>query len=121
MVGGVPGTTYGLRRGGSLAFVNAATIGDRLRGSFTQLAGVDQRIQHPGVDLSISKGFALFTPYAGFGKVWVKSTPKRLAAAANPPTEESLTLNKGFVGLNMNFVSSSRARSGQTGEATSYG
>jgi len=38
-------------------------------GSFTQLAGVDQLdFSTRGVDLSISKGFALFTPYAGFGK-----------------------------------------------------
>ncbi len=126
MVGGVPGTNVRLY-GGEVrwAFVKGSTVmpAIALRGSFTQLAGVDQLdFSTRGVDLSISKGFALFTPYAGFGKVWVKSTPKDLPAAANPPTEESLTLNKGFVGLNMNFVLVNLAlEADKTGEATSYG
>src|SRR5205809_689848 len=47
-----------------------------VRGSYTKLTGVDQLdFDTKGVDLSISKGFTIFTPYAGVGKVWVASTP----------------------------------------------
>src|SRR6266850_4141987 len=126
MAGAAPSTNVRLY-GGEVrwAFIKGSTTmpAIALRGSYTQLAGVDQLdFNTRGVDLSISKGFALFTPYAGFGKVWVKSTPKDLPAAANPPTEESLTLNKGFVGLNMNFVFVNLAlEADKTGEATSYG
>ena len=126
MAGGVPGSNVRLY-GGELrwAFVKGSTTmpAIALRGSFTQLAGVDQLdFNTRGVDLSISKGFAFFTPYAGIGKVWVTSTPKDLPAAANPPTKESLTLNKGFVGLNMNFVFVNLAlEADKTGDATSYG
>ena len=127
MVGGVPGTNVRLY-GGEVrwAFVKGSTTmpAIALRGSFTQLAGVDQLdFSTRGVDLSISKGFALFTPYAGIGKVWVTSTPKDLPAGTpNPPTKESLSLNKGFVGLNMNFVFVNLAlEADKTGEATSYG
>jgi hypothetical protein len=92
-----------------------------LRGSYTQLAGVDQLdFNTKGVDLSISKGFALFTPYGGIGKVWVTSTPKNILTAT--PSEESLSQNKYFVGVNMNFVLVNIAlEADKTGEDTSYG
>jgi hypothetical protein len=92
-----------------------------LRGSYTQLAGVDQLdFNTKGADLSISKGFAMFTPYAGIGKVWVTSTPKNIVGAT--PSEESLSENKYFVGVNMNFVLINVAvEADKTGDATSYG
>src|SRR6266705_7208440 len=47
-----------------------------IRGSYTKLTGVDQLdFDTKGLDLSISKGFLMFTPYAGIGRVWVTSTP----------------------------------------------
>jgi hypothetical protein len=74
------------------------------------------------VDLSISKGFALFTPYGGIGKVWADSTPKDLPANPNNLMKESLSLNKYFIGLNMNFVFVNVAIEGdKTGDATTYG
>jgi hypothetical protein len=124
MVGTVPGTNVRLY-GGELrwAFIKGSTTmpAIALRGSFTQLSGVDQLdFNTKGVDLSISKGFAMFTPYAGVGKVWVTSTPKNLPLST--PSQESLTLNKGFIGLNMNFVLVNIAIEGdKTGEDTSYG
>lgn len=127
MAGGVPGTNVRLY-GGEVrwAFVKGSTTmpAIALRGSFTQLAGVDQLdFSTRGVDLSISKGFAFFTPYGGIGKVWVTSTPKDLPASTpNPPTKESLSLNKGFVGVNMNFVFVNLViEADKTGEDTSYG
>jgi len=48
-----------------------------VRGSLTKLSGVDQlSLDTRGLDLSISKGFALLTPYAGIGRVWSTAIPK---------------------------------------------
>ncbi len=41
-------------------------------GHYSQLTGVDDLdLAAYGIDLGISKGFALFTPFAGIGQVWV--------------------------------------------------
>ena len=70
-----------------------------LRGAFTRLNGVDQlSLNTNSLDLSISKGFAMFTPYAGLGEVWVNSTPNVAGLAA-----EKFTQFKTFVGGNLNL------------------
>lgn len=90
-----------------------------LRVSFSALDGVDQlKLNTTGVDLSISKGFAVFTPYAGIGKVWVRSTPD----ASTTLSEEEFDVGKVFVGVNMNLAVVNIAVEGdKTGDATSYG
>jgi len=124
MVGAVPGTNVRLY-GGELRYAivsgGAATPAIGIRGSYTKLTGVDQLdFNTKGLDLSISKGFLMFTPYAGIGKVWVASAPKNIPSST--PTKESLSLNKVFVGINMNFGLTNLAFEGdRTGEATSYG
>lgn len=124
MVGSVPGTNVRLY-GGELrwAFIKGGTAmpAIALRGSYTQLAGVDQLdFNTKGVDLSISKGFAMFTPYGGIGKVWVTGTPKNIPGST--PSEESFSQNKYFVGVNMNFILINIAlEADKTGEDTSYG
>jgi hypothetical protein len=124
MVGSVPGTNVRLY-GGELrwAFIKGSTTmpAIALRGSYTQLGGVDQLdFNTKGVDLSISKGFAMFTPYGGIGKVWVTGTPKNIPTST--PSEESFSQNKYFVGVNMNFVLINIAlEADKTGEDTSYG
>ncbi|HEY5995274.1 MAG TPA: hypothetical protein VIU46_11825, partial [Gallionellaceae bacterium] len=51
-----------------------ATPAVAIRGSYTKLNGVEQlAFNTKGLDVSISKGFAMFTPYAGVGQVWVSS------------------------------------------------
>jgi len=125
MAGAAPGTNIQLY-GAELrwAFVKGDTVmpAIALRASTTQLSGVDQLdFNTRGVDVSISKGFALFTPYGGIGKVWVTGTPN-VMPNPNNLSEESFTLNKAFVGLNMNFVLVNVALEGdKTGDATSYG
>lgn len=124
MAGAAPSTNARLY-GGELrwAFIKGSTTmpAIALRGSYTQLAGVDQLdFNTKGADLSISKGFAMFTPYAGIGKVWVTSTPKNILGAS--PSQESLSQNKYFVGVNMNFLLINIAlEADKTGEDTSYG
>lgn len=90
-----------------------------LRASYSALDGVDQlKFNTTGVDLSISKGFAMFTPYAGIGKVWVRSTPD----PSTLKTEEEFDVGKVFVGINMNLAVINIAVEGdKTGDATSYG
>src|SRR6266567_4492829 len=97
-----------------------AAIG--IRGSYTKLSGVDQlELNTRGVDLSISKGFLMFTPYGGIGKVWVDSTPVGTGAATGR-TKESFSVNKVFVGLNMNFGLTNLAlEADKTGDASSFG
>jgi hypothetical protein len=120
----VPGTNVRLA-GGELrwSFVSGSTVMPAIgvRGSYTQLGGVDQLdFNTKGLDLSISKGFAFFTPYGGIGKVKVESTPKNIPTAT--PTKESFTQNKYFVGLNMNFAFINVAlEADKTGDDTSYG
>jgi hypothetical protein len=124
MAGAAPGTNIRLY-GAELrwAFLKGSTTmpAIALRGSYTQLSGVDQLdFNTRGVDLSISKGFAFFTPYGGIGKVWASSTPKDMPTTTL--TEESLSLNKGFVGFNLNFVLVNVALEwDKTGDAASYG
>lgn len=122
MYGAVPGTNIRLV-GGELRYaivsggVAMPAIG--LRGSYTKLTGVDQlELNTKGVDVSISKGFAMLTPYAGVGKVWVSSTPEGVPTL----TKESFSLNKGFAGFNLNLGVVNLALEGdRTGHATSYG
>jgi hypothetical protein len=122
MYGAIPGTNIRLV-GGELRYallsggVAMPAIG--LRGSYTKLTGVDQlEFNTRGVDVSISKGFAMITPYAGVGKVWVSGTPDGATGLA----KESFSLNKGFAGVNMNFGVTNLALEGdRTGRATSYG
>ncbi len=71
-----------------------------VRGALTKLSGVNQlALDTKSVDVSISKGFAMFTPYAGVGQVWTNSTPD----AATGFTAESFTQSKVFAGANLNF------------------
>ena len=73
-----------------------------VRGTFTKLSGVDQLdFSTKGLELSVSKGFAMLTPYAGVGEVWVDSKPK--ADAATVLTKESFQQTKYFVGANLNL------------------
>ncbi len=103
------------------AFVPGSTVmpalAVRLSGTF--LSGVENlKLRTTGVDLSISKGFAMFTPYAGVGQVKVKST----GTIAGGSVTEKFNQSKVFAGLNVNFGLVNLALEGdKTGEDTSYG
>ncbi len=88
-----------------------------VRGALTKLSGVDQlALDTKSLDISISKGFAMFTPYAGIGQVWVNSTPNVPLLVA-----ESFTQSKVFAGANLNFGLFNMAlEADKTGEAKSY-
>lgn len=87
---------YALLSGG------VATPAVALRAAYTKLSGVDTLdLSTKSLDISISKGIAIFTPYGGVGMVWITSEPN------NKPTvpieaqlqEENIHKPKGFVGV----------------------
>ncbi len=90
------------------AFLPGSTVAPAvaIRGAYTKLSGVDVLdISTKSLDISISKGFAMLTPYAGIGEVWITSKTN------NSPVNfsEDLAETKGFVGLKLglgliNFV-----------------
>jgi hypothetical protein len=107
---------YAIIQGG----VAAPAVG--LRGSISKLAGVEQlELDTRGIDLSISKGFTVFTPYAGIGKVWVNSTPRGTAVSVAGLREEDFSLNKVFFGLGSQFVAFNiNLEADKTGDVKSY-
>jgi len=88
-----------------------------IRGAMTKLTGVEQlSFGTKSLDVSISKGFAMLTPYAGVGTVWVDSTPN-----VAPLVKESFRQNKVFAGANLNFGLVNLAfEYDKTGSAASY-
>lgn len=76
-----------------------------LRASTSTLSGINQySLSTKSVDISISKGFIGFSPYAGVGQVWVdSSTTATLTGTAIGLQAEKFTLAKMFVGVNFNL------------------
>jgi hypothetical protein len=108
--------------GGELrwAFIEGSTTlpAIALRGSYTGTNGIDQlKVETAGVDLSISKGIAMFTPYAGIGQVWVKSTPQGVPSLQ----EESFSQTKYYAGVNIFLGVNFAFEVDSTGGITSYG
>ena len=101
--------SYALFEGGTL--MPAVSV----RGTFSRLTGVDELdLTTKGLELSVSKGFAFFTPYAGIGQVWIDSETN------TGLEDESLTKNKYFLGINFNLgLVNFAAETEQTGDNTS--
>ncbi len=74
---------YGAEISKAILEGSVATPAVGVRATYTKLAGVDDLdLQTVGVDASISKGFVMFTPYAGAGGIWIDSKAK--GNLANP-------------------------------------
>ena len=89
-----------------------------IRGAMTKLTGVSQMdLNTKSLDMSISKGFTIFTPYAGIGTVWVDGTPNGISTLTKVSDRE----NKVFAGGNLNFgVANVALEYDKTGSAPSY-
>lgn len=92
-----------------------------LRLTSSKLSGIDELdLSTTGYELTVSKGFAIFTPYAGIGKIETDSTPQGVAATAGL-LKETIKDSKAFIGLNVNFGISNIAIEGdKTGDSTTY-
>ena len=116
-----PGSNVGLI-GGELkwAFWKGSTVTPALalRGDYTKLTGVDDiDMNVTGADISISKGFANVTPYAGIGKVWISSEEKSSLVALD---KVSLTETKSFVGVKITLFVISFVAEADFSEVPSY-
>lgn len=116
----VPSSNIGLI-GGELSYAlfegSTLTPAVSIRGTFSRLTGVNELdLTTKGVELSVSKGFAMFTPYAGIGQVWIDSS----ASAGTSLADESLTKSKYFLGINFNLgLINFAAETEQTGDNSS--
>jgi hypothetical protein len=114
----VPSSNIGLV-GGELSYAlfegGVVSPAISLRGTYSRLTGVDELdLTTKGLELSISKGFAFFTPYAGIGQVWIDGETNVGLS------DESLTKNKYFLGFNLNLgLMNIAAETEQTGDNTS--
>lgn len=88
-----------------------------LRAAFTRLSGVDQLdFDSQSLEISVSKGFAMLTPYAGAGYVWGSSDPKVAGLV-----KESVNVGKVYAGLNLNLGTGDlMVEADKTGDNTSY-
>lgn len=74
-----------------------------IRGTYTRLAGVDDlELQTAGVDATISKGFAIITPYVGGGMLWIDSKPK--GAEIGMLKEEKIWVPRGVAGVKLSIL-----------------
>lgn len=70
-----------------------------IRAAATRLSGVDELdLDTRSVELTVSKGFLMITPYAGIGKVWGSLTPN-----VGNLKKETPDSNKVFAGFNLNL------------------
>lgn len=86
-----------------------------IRGTYSRLTGVeDFHLTTRGLELSFSKGFDSFTPYAGLGTVWIDGETD-----IDGLNNESLSTNKYFMGFNFDLgLMSIAAETEQTGDST---
>ena len=117
-IGSVLGTLSELARSSTLELCSRAPVSAKPTSKPVTPSGVDQlSLDTRGIDLSISKGFALLTPYAGIGRAWVNSDPKGIASLHG----EKFGLNKGFVGVGTKFlVMNVNLEADKTGDVTAY-
>ncbi|MEW5755513.1 MAG: hypothetical protein AB1810_04360 [Pseudomonadota bacterium] len=91
-----------------------------VRGTFSSLNGVDTLdFSTKGLELTISKGFAMVTPYAGVGTVRTTSDPN--VTSGPSLSKESFSQTKLYAGLNFNMGLMNIALEGdKTGDFASY-
>ncbi|HEV8540014.1 MAG TPA: hypothetical protein VGQ60_02515 [Nitrospiraceae bacterium] len=101
----IPGTNISLV-GGEVKWAaipgNAVLPAIAVRLSGTKLfGGSEVGLETYGVDLSISKGIAFLTPYAGIGQLWINSRTDSAAVRSVNGVDfrESENMTKAFVGL----------------------
>lgn len=96
---------------------SAVTPAIGLRAGYTKVNGVDQlNLENKSLELTISKGFLMFKPYAGIGHVWTTARPD----AGLGLSKESIGLFRGYVGANLNLGLFNLAlEADKTGEAES--
>lgn len=92
--------TWGLE--GRYALIEGNTLMPALaaRAAYTQMSGVDVvDFSSQSLELTISKGFVMFTPYAGIGYVWSQVEPNAAHLSTANPAQEKI-----YAGVNVAFT-----------------
>ncbi len=104
----------------SYAILAGSTLSPALavRGAYTKLTGISELdFETKSIDVSFSKGLAMFTPFVGVGYVWADSTPDASTGFAS----ESIKAPKIFAGLNFNIALGNLAiEADKTGDNMTY-
>jgi hypothetical protein len=80
---------------------SAATPAVTVLGHTSSLSGVDDvDISAYGIDVGVSKGFAIFTPYAGIGQVWIDGSENAGIGLADHDTSET----RSYLGVRIGFM-----------------
>ncbi len=120
----VPSSNIGMF-GGELKWAilkgTIATPALALRGSYTTLTGVDNLdVSTYGADLSVSKGFGPFTPYAGIGQVAVNTGTDATAFGGGALDDESVSATHAFIGAKLSLLMLSVVAEADLAEVPSY-
>lgn len=101
-----------------------ATPAIGLRAAYTKLEGIDELdFDTKSLDLSISKGFVMLTPYVGIGRVFGTATPNGINSLAEGGDleEADVNENKYYAGVRFSLLLIKfTAEIDQTGDNTSY-
>lgn len=88
-----------------------------IRATYSQLGGISELdMNSKGIEVAISKGFLMLTPYAGIGKIYTSSE----AVGVSSLSKEDIEQNKLFAGLNINFGTNLALEVDKTGEFTTF-
>lgn len=95
-----------------------ATPAVGLRGTYSAVNGIDQlSLNTKGIELGVSKGFALFTPYAGVGRIWTEADPTGTTGL----DRQKIADTKLYVGGSFNLALGTLAlEADRIGDALSY-
>ncbi len=94
-----------------------ATPAVAFRATYSKLEGVDELdLSNKGIELTVSKGFAMLTPYAGVGRIYSDVTANDVATLKGEEPE----LNRVYAGLNINLGMNLVIEADKTGDYTTY-
>lgn len=109
----------------SYAILAGSTLTPALavRGAYTKLDGVSELdFETKSIDISVSKGFLMFTPYGGIGHVWADSTPNNVTGPGGVALNaQSINATKIFAGINFNILTGNLVvEADKTGDNMTY-
>ncbi|MFK7858897.1 MAG: hypothetical protein AB8B64_08755 [Granulosicoccus sp.] len=88
-----------------------------IRATHSQLLGIDELdLRNSAIELGISKGFLMLTPYAGIGFVQSTATPNNIDSLSEVTIEEE----KLFVGATLNLGIAVTLEADRTGDIRTY-
>jgi len=117
----VPGTNvdaYGAEMRYAFLAGSATTPALSLRGSYVTVTGIDSfDLDSKSVELALSKGFGLITPYVGVGYVWGSADPD----ASTGLTEAKVEETKAALGVRLSLgLVELTPQVGQVGDVVTY-